>query len=34
MRPRRQVLRMGIASLVVLVLYVAGIAGLIGVANH
>jgi cation:H+ antiporter len=34
MRPHRQVLRMGIASLVVLALYVAGIAGLIGVANH
>jgi cation:H+ antiporter len=34
MRPQRQVLRMGIASLVVLVLYVAGIAGLVGVANH
>jgi cation:H+ antiporter len=34
MRPRRQVLRMGIASLVVLGLYVAGIAGLIGVTNH
>jgi cation:H+ antiporter len=33
MRPRRQVWRMGVASLVVLVLYVAGIAGLIGVAN-
>jgi cation:H+ antiporter len=34
MRPQRQVLRMGIASLVVLALYVAGIAGLFGVANH
>jgi hypothetical protein len=34
MRPHRQVLRMGIASLVVVVLYVAGIAGLIGVANR
>jgi cation:H+ antiporter len=34
MRPRRQVLRMGIDSLVVLVLYAAGIAGLIAVANH
>jgi cation:H+ antiporter len=34
MRPQRQVLRMGIASLVVLALYVAGIAGLFGVNNH
>jgi cation:H+ antiporter len=34
MRPRRQVLRMGIDSLFVLVLYAAGIAGLIAVANH
>jgi cation:H+ antiporter len=34
MRPHRQVLRMGIASLVVLVLYVAGIAGLVGVASR
>jgi cation:H+ antiporter len=34
MRPRRQVLRMGIASLVVLGLYIAGIAGLLAVANH
>ena len=33
MRPRRQVLRMGIASLVVLMLYLVGIAGLIAVAN-
>jgi cation:H+ antiporter len=33
MRPHRQVFRMGIASLVVLVVYVAGIAGLIAVAN-
>jgi cation:H+ antiporter len=34
MRPHRQVLRMGIDSLVVLVLYAGGIAGLIAVANH
>ena len=34
MRPRRQVFRMGIASLIVLLLYVAGIVGLIAVANH
>ena len=34
MRPRRQVFRMGIASLVVLVLYVVGISGLFGVASH
>lgn len=33
-RPDRQVLRMGIDSVVVLVLYAAGIAGLIGVASH
>jgi hypothetical protein len=33
MRPRRQLFRVGIASLVVLVLYVVGIAGLIAVAN-
>ena len=33
-RPQRQVLRMGVASLLVLVLYIAGIAGLIAVANH
>jgi cation:H+ antiporter len=34
MRPGRQFLRMGIASLVVLGLYIAGIAGLLAVANH
>jgi cation:H+ antiporter len=34
MRPQRQVLRMGIDSLVVLTVYAAGIAGLIAVANH
>ena len=34
MRPRRQVWRMGIASLVVLVLYLAGIGGLFEVASH
>ena len=34
MRPRRQVSRMGIASLVVLVLYVVGICGLFEVASH
>jgi len=33
MRPRRQAFRMGVASLVVLVLYFVGIAGLIAVAN-
>jgi cation:H+ antiporter len=33
-RPNRQVLRMGMDSLTVLVLYAAGIAGLIAVANH
>ena len=34
MRPNRQVLRMGLDSLTVLMLYVAGIAGLIAVTNH
>jgi cation:H+ antiporter len=34
MRPRRQVSRMGIASLVVLVLYITGISGLFEVASH
>jgi hypothetical protein len=34
MRPRRQLLRMGIDSLVVLALYAGGIAGLIAVANN
>ena len=34
MRPQRQVLRMGVASLVVLAVYLVGIAGLFGVANH
>jgi cation:H+ antiporter len=34
MRPHRQVLRMGLDSLVVLVLYAGGIAGLIVVANN
>ena len=34
MRPRRQVSRMGIASVVVLVLYVVGICGLFEVASH
>ena len=34
MRPQQQALRMGVASLVVLVLYVIGIAGLIGVTNR
>ncbi len=34
MRPQRQVFRMGIASLIVLLLYVAGIVGLIGVTNR
>jgi cation:H+ antiporter len=34
MRPRRQVFRMGTASLIVLLLYVAGIVGLIGVTNR
>jgi len=34
MRPQRQVLRMGIDSLVVLILYAAGMAGLLAVANH
>ena len=34
MRPRRQVWRIGIASLVVLGLYVAGIGGLFAVASH
>ncbi|MEP6910015.1 MAG: sodium:calcium antiporter [Actinomycetota bacterium] len=33
-RPHRQVLRMGIDSLTVVVLYAAGIAGLIAVSNH
>ena len=33
-RPHRQVLRMGMDSLTVLVLYAAGIAGLIAVTNH
>ena len=33
-RPHRQVLRMGLDSLTVLVLYAAGIAGLIAVTNH
>ena len=33
-RPHRQVMRMGTASLLVLGLYLAGIAGLFGVANH
>ena len=33
-RPHRQVLRMGMDSLPVLVLYTAGIAGLIAVTNH
>ena len=33
-RPHRQVLRMGMDSLAVLVLYAAGIAGLIAVTNH
>lgn len=33
-RPHRQVLRMGIDSLTVLVFYAAGIAGLIAVTNH
>jgi cation:H+ antiporter len=33
-RPRRQVGRIGLDSLLVLVLYVAGIAGLFSVANH
>jgi cation:H+ antiporter len=33
-RPNRQVLRMGLDSLTVLVLYAAGIAGLIAVTNH
>jgi hypothetical protein len=32
--PARQVLRMGTDSLTVLVLYAAGIAGLIAVTNH
>lgn len=34
MRPQRQVAHMGIDSLTVLVLYIAGIAGLFAVANH
>jgi cation:H+ antiporter len=34
MRPHRQVGRMGIDSLIVLVLYAAGIAGLIAVAKQ
>jgi cation:H+ antiporter len=34
MRPDRQVSRMGIASLVVLILYLAGIGGLFEVASH
>ncbi|MGE5746973.1 MAG: sodium:calcium antiporter [Solirubrobacterales bacterium] len=34
MRPRRQVSRMGIASLLVLVLYITGISGLFEVASH
>jgi cation:H+ antiporter len=34
MRPHRQVARIGMDSLTVLVLYVAGIAGLFAVANH
>jgi cation:H+ antiporter len=34
MRPHRQVARIGLDSLTVLVLYVAGIAGLFAVANH
>ena len=33
-RPNRQILRMGIDSLTVLLLYAAGIAGLIAVSNH
>jgi cation:H+ antiporter len=33
-RPNRQFLRMGLDSLTVLVLYAAGIAGLIAVSNH
>jgi hypothetical protein len=33
-RPHRQLLRMGMDSLTVLVLYAAGIAGLIAVTNH
>ena len=33
-RPKRQVLRMGLDSVTVLVLYVAGIAGLFAVSNH
>ena len=33
-RPYRQVLEMGLDSLTVLVLYAAGIAGLIAVTNH
>jgi cation:H+ antiporter len=33
-RPHRQLLRMGIDSIVVLSLYVAGIAGLLAVSNH
>jgi cation:H+ antiporter len=33
-RPHRQLLRMGMDSLTVLVLYAAGIIGLIAVTNH
>jgi cation:H+ antiporter len=33
-RPQRQLLRMGMDSLTVLVLYAAGIVGLIAVTNH
>ncbi|HEX5076589.1 MAG TPA: hypothetical protein VFW03_25490 [Gemmatimonadaceae bacterium] len=33
-RPHRQLMRMGIDSVTVLVLYAAGIAGLIAVSNH
>ena len=34
MRPHRQILRMGLDSLVVLALYAGGIAGLFAVANN